>query len=100
VLSPISAATAARNIEAFRAGLRDLGYQEGQNIRLVLCLGDGALERLLALAAELVALNPAVIVAGSPPAALAVRNATRTIPIIMNSYENPLRVPRCAVTSV
>ena len=90
VLSPISADTAKRNIQAFRSGLRALGYREGQNIRIELRFGDGAIERLPALAAELVRLKPAVIVAGSPPAALAVRDATHTIPIVMNSSENPL----------
>ena len=90
VLSPLSAVTAARNIEAFRAGLRDLGYVDGGNVAIELRYGDGAIERLPDLAAELVALNPAVIVAGSPPAALAVRNATRTIPIVMNSSESPI----------
>jgi putative tryptophan/tyrosine transport system substrate-binding protein len=90
VLSPISAATAVRNIEAFRTGLHDLGYVEGRDFTIELRFGDGAIERLPDLAAELVALKPAVIVAGSPPAALAARNATRTIPIVMNSSENPM----------
>jgi len=90
LLSPISRATAARNVEAFRAGLRDLGYVEGRNIAIELRFADGAIERLPDLATEVVALKPAVIVAGSPPAAAAVRNATRTIPIIMNSSEDPI----------
>jgi putative tryptophan/tyrosine transport system substrate-binding protein len=90
VLSPLSPATAARNVEAFRAGLRDLGYVEGRNITIELRFAEGAIERLPDLASELVALNPAVIVAGSPPAALAVRKLTRTIPIVMNSSENPI----------
>ena len=92
VLIPISSATAMRNVEAFRAALHDLGYVEGSNITLELRFAEGALERLPALAAELVALNPAAIVAGSPPAALAARNATRTIPIVMNSSENPISI--------
>ena len=90
VLLPISQAVATRNIEALRAGLRDLGYSEGRNITLELRYADGAIERLPELAAELVALKPAVIVAGSPPAALAVRNVTRTIPIVMNSSPDPV----------
>jgi putative ABC transport system substrate-binding protein len=90
VLSPLSPATAARNIAALRAGLRDLGYVEGRNITIELRFADGSLPRLPDLASELVALNPAVIVAGSPPAALAVRTVTRTIPIVMNSSENPI----------
>jgi putative ABC transport system substrate-binding protein len=92
VLSPISPAAAARNTEALRTGLRDLGYSEGRNITLEQRYADGAIERLPDLAAELVALKPAVIVAGSPAAALAVRNATRSIPVVMNSSPDPVRL--------
>jgi putative ABC transport system substrate-binding protein len=92
VLSPISIAAAARNTEALRTGLRDLGYSEGRNITLEQRHADGAIERLPDLAAELVALKPAVIVAGSPAAALAVRNATRSIPVVMNSSPDPVRL--------
>jgi ABC-type uncharacterized transport system, periplasmic component len=92
VLSPISIAAAARNTEALRTGLRDLGYSEGRNITLEQRYADGAIERLPDLAAELVALKPAVIVAGSPAAALAVRNATRSIPVVMNSSPDPVRL--------
>lgn len=90
VLSPISAVTAAPYIDALRAGLRDLGYIEGRDIALELRFAEGAIERLARLAAELVALQPAVIITGSPPATRAVREVTTTIPIIMNSSENPI----------
>src|SRR5262249_27922459 len=90
VLSPISAAAAARNIEALRAGLRELGYIEDRNITLELRFAEGAIERLPDLAAELLALQPDVIVAGSPPAALAVQKQTRVIPIVMNSTTDPV----------
>jgi len=89
VVSPLSSASAAYNIEAFREGLRELGYVEG-NITIELRFAEGAIERLPNLVTELVALKPAVIVAGSPPAALAARNVTRTIPIVINSSENPV----------
>ena len=89
VLSPL-ASTAAAHIEAFRAGLRELGYVEGRNITIELRFPEGVIERLPDLAIELVALKPAVIVAGSPPAAIAARNVTRTIPIVVNSSENPV----------
>jgi putative ABC transport system substrate-binding protein len=89
VLSPLSSASAA-HLQAFRAGLRELGYVEGRNITIELRFAEGVIERLPELAAELVALKPAVIVAGSPPAALAARNVTRTIPIVINSSENPV----------
>ena len=84
VVSPLSSASAAYNIEAFREGLRELGYVEGSNITIELRFAEGAIERLPNLITELVALKPAVIVAGSPPAALAARNVTRTIPIVIN----------------
>jgi putative ABC transport system substrate-binding protein len=92
VLSPISEEAAFRNVEALRAGLRDLGYFEGRNVKLEIRYAGGATERLPQLASELVKLNPDVIVAGSPPAAIAVRNATQTIPIIMNSSPDPVAV--------
>src|SRR5262245_41710914 len=57
-LSPLSAAEAARNLAAFRSGLRDLGYLEGRNATLALRYGNGAPERMAPLAQELVALKP------------------------------------------
>jgi ABC transporter substrate binding protein len=90
VLSPISAALAARNMEALRQGLRELGYVDGRNIGFEFRYADGDLARLPALAAELVALQPAVIIAGSAPGALAAREATRAIPIVMASVQDPM----------
>lgn len=90
VLSPITKAAAAPNVEALRDGLRELGYTEGRNIKLEIRYADGDIARLPQLAAELVKLGPAVIVAGSPPAAIAAHNATRSIPIVMNSSPDPL----------
>ena len=92
VLLPLSPAAAARNLEALRAGLIELGYSEDRNIRLEIRYADGVIERLPALAADLVALKPTVIVAGSPPAALAVLHTTRTIPIVMNSSPDPVAI--------
>jgi putative ABC transport system substrate-binding protein len=63
LLSPLSETTATRNIEGFRAGLRELGYVEGRNITLALRFADGMSERMPALAAELVALKPDVMIA-------------------------------------
>jgi putative tryptophan/tyrosine transport system substrate-binding protein len=90
VLSPISAALAARNMEALRQGLRELGYVEGRNIAFEFRYAAGELARLPALAAELVALQPAVIIAGSAPGAVAARDATRAIPIVMASVQDPM----------
>jgi len=60
VLSPLSATAATKNIAAFRSALRDLGYVNGRNMTLELRYGDGALDRMDPLAAELVALKPSV----------------------------------------
>jgi putative ABC transport system substrate-binding protein len=85
VLSPISAGAAARNVEALRARLRELGYTEGRNVTLDLRFAGGIISRLPELATELVALKPAAIIAGSEPAIIAVHNATHVVPIIMSS---------------
>src|SRR5713101_4476590 len=63
--------------EAFRQGLRDFGYVEGRNVVLEIRSAEGKLERLPALAAELVALKIDVIVAGGTPAALATKQGNR-----------------------
>jgi putative tryptophan/tyrosine transport system substrate-binding protein len=90
LLSPLSATAATRNVAAFRSALRDLGYVEGRNMTLALRYGDGVPERMVPLARELVALNPDVLVTGSKSGALAVHNATRTIPILMSIPEDPV----------
>src|SRR5713226_7013339 len=68
--------------EAFLQGLRDLGYVEGRNLVIEYRSAEGELERLPALAAELVALKVDVIVAPSTLAAVAARQATRSVPIV------------------
>ena len=70
--------------EAFRHGLRDLGYVEGQNLVIEFRSAEGHVERLPALTAELVQRNVDVLVAGGPEVILrAARQATSTIPIVM-----------------
>jgi putative ABC transport system substrate-binding protein len=76
--------------EAFRQGLRDLGYVEGRNVVIEYRDAEGKLERLLALAAELVALEVDVIVAPGTPQALAAKQATRTLPIVFAVAGDPV----------
>jgi ABC-type uncharacterized transport system substrate-binding protein len=76
--------------EAFRQGLRDLGYVEARNLVIEYRSAEGKPERFPALAAELVALKVDVIVASSTPAALAAKQATRTIPIVLTGAGDPV----------
>ena len=81
-LSPLSAVTDSVNREAFRQGLRDLGYVEGQNAVIEARYADGSPDRLRSPAAEIVHLKVDVIAAAPTPAVRAVQQATRTIPIV------------------
>jgi putative tryptophan/tyrosine transport system substrate-binding protein len=78
-----SADSLPQRTEAFRAGLRELGYQEGRNIVIEYRWADGQYERLPALFAEMVRLNVDVIVTHGTPAALAAKQVTDRIPIVM-----------------
>jgi len=85
-----SAADFASRLEAFRAGLRDLGYVEGKNLVIELRWANGELSRLPALAAELVQLKVEAILAISSLAVEVARKATASIPIVMTSVGNPV----------
>jgi putative ABC transport system substrate-binding protein len=85
-----SDAARQRDLEAFRQGLRELGYVEGQNIAIESRWAEGKPDRLPALAAELVKLKVDVIVANLTPAVQAAKNATSTIPIVMASAGDPV----------
>src|SRR5262245_62134172 len=78
-------------VEAFRGGLRELGYVEGRNITVEYRWAEGRFERLPAFAADLVRLKVDVIVASSQ-AAVAARQATTTIPIVMPIITDPVRL--------
>src|SRR5262245_50816158 len=69
-------------IEAFRQGLRDLGYVEGKNIAVEYRWAEGKAERLFELAAELVSLKPDVLFIQSPQAVFAAKKATTKITIV------------------
>ena len=75
---------------AFLRGLRDLGYVEGRNLALELRYAEGRNEHFPALAAELVSLKVDVLVAESTPAALAAKQASSTVPIVMVVVGDPL----------
>jgi putative ABC transport system substrate-binding protein len=78
-------------VEAFKQGLRELGYVEGQNISIEYRWAEGRVERLPGLAADLVRLQVDVIVASSQ-AALAAKQATTAIPIVMPIITDPVRL--------
>jgi putative ABC transport system substrate-binding protein len=78
------------NLRGLRRGLRELGYVEGKNITIEYRSAEGKLDRLPALAAELVRLKVDVIVTNGTPAATAAKNATKTIPIIISGGTDPV----------
>jgi putative ABC transport system substrate-binding protein len=89
-LTGVSLSAHSARIEAFRQGLRELGYVEGKNIVIELRSAEEILERLPALATELVRLKVDIIVtAGSSPTR-AVKEATTTIPIVMAQDPDPI----------
>ena len=92
-LSGRSADTSVRVATAFRKGLNETGYVEGQNVTVEYHWLEGRYERLPALMADLVRRQVAVIaIPGSAPAALAAKAATATIPIIFGVPEDPVRL--------
>jgi putative ABC transport system substrate-binding protein len=91
-LSVLSPSSDSDRIEAFRQGLRDLGYVEGTSVRIEFRYVDGKLDRLADLAGELVRLNVDVIVAGGSTAIRATKNATKSIPIVMAHGSDPVEL--------
>src|SRR5215475_4175487 len=85
VLEPTSQERPAPCLLAFQQGLRDLGYVEGQTILLDYRYGEGHVDRLPALAAELVQLTPDVFWTFSDAAAWAAKRATTSIPIVVGA---------------
>jgi ABC-type uncharacterized transport system substrate-binding protein len=91
-LSNTSLAASSRFVEALRQGLRELEWVEGQNIVIEYRWAEGRSDRLPGLAAELLRLKVDVIIAAPTPSAVAAKNATRTIPIVMVAVGDPVRL--------
>lgn len=88
-LSPASAAEGLANLDALRAGLRELGYVDGQNIAIEARWADGRIERLPRLAAELVRLRVDIVCTAGSQASEAAKQATSTIPIVFANVAFP-----------
>jgi putative tryptophan/tyrosine transport system substrate-binding protein len=89
-LSNSDSATESTRSEAFRRGLRDLGYIEGKNILVEYRDAEGNNERMPSLVAELVQLKVDVLVVGSLPSMRAAKQATKRIPIVMVTTQDPV----------
>jgi putative ABC transport system substrate-binding protein len=89
-LYPGTLAAVTGQFDAFRSGLRALGYAEGENVRFERRFADGHFERLPALAAELVELRVDLILTASTPAIQALGRATKTIPVVFAAAGDPV----------
>jgi putative ABC transport system substrate-binding protein len=89
-LDGASLSAVAARTEAFRKGLRELGYIDGKNILIEWKSAEGKVERLPALAAELVRLKVAVIVTGGATGTRTAEQTTTTIPIVMTQDPDPV----------
>jgi putative tryptophan/tyrosine transport system substrate-binding protein len=89
-LNASSPSTNPDRVEAFRQGLRELGYTEGRNIVIEYRAAEGKLDRLPALVTELVRLKVDVIVTAGPPGTRAAKEAAVTIPVIMGFDNDPV----------
>ena len=85
-----TAALEANLLDAFREGLRELGYEEGRNIVIEYRWANGKYDHFPVLVAELIAAKVDAIVTAGTPAALAVKNATTTVPLVMVAVGDPI----------
>ena len=90
VLNTGSLSPSSPFMDAFRQGLSEAGYVEGQNLAIEYRWAEGHYDQLPALAANLVDRKVDLIMASSPPSALAAKSATSTIPIVFRSGADPV----------
>ena len=91
-LNPQPLSSSRQLLDGFRKGLGEAGFVEGKNVMIELRPANGKRGRLPALADDLVRRGVSVIMAGSPPAALAAKRATQTIPIVFTSGADPVKI--------
>ena len=92
-LSSRSPGESASVVAAFRQGLRETGFIEGQNLGIAFRWAEGRYDRLPALASELVSLPVTLLfAAGGPPSAFAAKGATSTIPIVFSAASDPVEI--------
>jgi putative ABC transport system substrate-binding protein len=91
-LHPTSADAFPDRLRGFRQGLKDTGFVEGENVTIVYRFAENEIDRLPALADELVRSRVAVLAAANTPVALAAKAATTTIPVVFISPEDPVRL--------
>src|SRR3984893_5993216 len=91
-LSSQSPDPSAHLVAAFRQGLNEIGFIEGQNVAIEYRWAEGRYDRLPELATELVRRQVSVIVASAPPAALAAKAATSTLPIVFSVGIDPVKL--------
>jgi putative ABC transport system substrate-binding protein len=84
--------TDERGLELLRQGLRERGYVEGKNVEIVHRYVQGNTDRMPSLVAELLEPKVDVLILGSPTAIRAAKNATRTIPIVMITNQDPVAI--------
>jgi len=87
---PLESPEARATLDAFRQGLRERGYVEGQTIVIEYRSADGKIERFPSLANELASLKLDLILAANPPAASAIQHATTAIPIVVAVMGDPI----------
>jgi len=92
MLDTVSRELNSANMDVFLENLREYGYLEGKNLIIDYRSAGGRNERLPVLVSELVALNPDVVVLRGTPEALAVKNATSTIPVVMSAVVDPVAI--------